>query len=278
MPRPVKFGRTILLTFLGEIACGGRSASVVGVADSGTHPIDVNSEDAPPETDSTEGCPSDLASPNDLTLTPRPDVNLELLALKLSPGRIVADQAVYDRVVADVTAIRSRRPDLTAIAFYPPDDGRTIDLKVLLATSEQMQRGDYHGWDCLNATYGASKPFQFTPLGDGTVSVDIELRGIYAIKILSRDYSRLPEVKDATPGVGGGDGPTICVTPGADAWDYVFDAASGDCPGGCTMHDYSHFVTHPDGTIVVGETWNDQGGPPVPAWVTEYASRSVCRG
>src|SRR4051812_12135410 len=39
------------------------------------------------------------------------------------------------------------------------------------------------------------------------------------------------------------DGPTICVTPSTDVWHYVFDRAGGDCPAGCTTHEYHHFST-----------------------------------
>jgi hypothetical protein len=230
--------------------------------------------------DSTQGgrgeCPSDLPSQTELAATPRADENLELLALKLTPGKIIANQATYDRVIRDVETIRAQQPELKGIRFYPAGDGRTLMLAVSAETLSEMQRGDYHSWDCLNATYYAKEPFTYST-GGAPASVTLELRGIYAIALLAADYARLPGVMSATPGVGGGDGPTICVTPTSDTWHYVFDAASGDCPGGCIDHAYSYFTTEPAGDVKAVDTWSTQAGLPAPAWVATYASRSVCR-
>jgi len=222
-------------------------------------------------------CPPGLATATEIASTPRADFNLELLALKLSPGKVVADQAIYDRVVRDVGAIRALQPAIATVGFFPPNDGRTILLAMTREISEQMQRGDYHDWDCLNTTYGASTPFDFVSAFDSVFGVAIKLKGTYSIALLDLEYGRLPGVKSAEPGVAGGDGPTICVTPGPTTWHYAFDAASGDCPGGCTEHHDWHFATEGDGTVTPLGSWNSQDGMPAPAWVAQYASRSVCR-
>jgi hypothetical protein len=213
-----------------------------------------------------------LPSQAELAATPREDENLELLALKLSPGKIIANQATYDRVIRDVGTIRAQQPELRGIGFFPAGDGRTLTLGVTAEALAEMKRGDYGAWDCLNATYQPKEPFTYS-----TASVTLELRGIYAIALLAVDYERLPGVVFAKPGVGGGDGPTICVTPTPDTWHYIFDAASGDCPGGCIDHSYSYFTTEPRGDVKAVGTWASQAGTPAPAWVAKYASRSVCR-
>ena len=101
--------------------------------------------------------------------------------------------------------------------------------------------------------------------------------GIYAVDILAPEYGRLPGVTNTDGDNVDGDGPTICVTSGPDTWHYVFDAASGDCPAGCIDHAYSHFTTSTVGTVVQLETWSSASGGSAPAWVSQYASRTVCR-
>jgi hypothetical protein len=239
-------------------------------------PVDAGAVDVDADVSAVECLPG-LPAAGELAATPRPDVNLELLALKLSPGRIVADEAVYRRVVRDVGAIRTAQRQLVGIGFFPERDGRTIVLVVLVPISEQMQAGNYRSWDCLNDTYGASLPFEFIRIGNAdNVFVIVKLKGIYAVDLLAAEYGRLLGITSAEGGVIGGDGPTICVTPGDTAWHYVFDAAGGDCPAGCTEHAYSHFVTRTDGALTALETWSGADLTAAPAWVAEFADYATC--
>ena len=52
-------------------------------------------------------CPMPLGSAEELALTPRADTNLELLALSLDVGHLTATQVTYERVVADIGALRA---------------------------------------------------------------------------------------------------------------------------------------------------------------------------
>ncbi len=262
----------------------GDSAQAMGASETrGEADVIESPVDARPDVPAVDtagpvaGCLPGLAAPSELAATPRADVNLELLALKLSPGRIVANEAVYQRVVRDVGAIRTAQKQLAGIGFFPVQDGRTITLVVPVAISEQMQAGNYHNWDCLNDTYGASLPFEFIRIGNAdNVFVFLKLKGIYAVELLAGEYGRLPGVTSAEGGGIGGDGPTICVTPGDATWHYVFDAAGGDCPAGCTEHAYSHFVTQTDGALTTLETWSGADPTGAPAWVAEYANYAKC--
>ena len=227
--------------------------------------------------DGAVSCPPGLATPAELAVTPRAEINLELLALKLSTGRVVADQSIYDRVVRDVGAIRAQQPQLAGIKFFPRHDGRTLILTVPLATSDQMQQGSYHAWDCLNATFGAAMPFEFIRIGSSTnVFVAIKLKGIYAMERIAGEYRGLPGITGVDASSIGGDGPTICVTTSATTWHYVFDAASGDCPAGCTAHSYTHLTTESDGKLALIEAWSTEQGIAAPNWVGQYASLGVC--
>ena len=100
--------------------------------------------------------------------------------------------------------------------------------------------------------------------------VVITLRGIYRLDIVGKQYERLEGIERAEPNSGGGGGPTICLTPAADVWHYVFDDASGDCPGGCTEHAYKHFTVDEAGSV-------QSLGVPSASEVEQYASRAACR-
>src|SRR6187402_2787929 len=92
------------------VACGGSSASHQGAAGSageaGASSVEAGAGGA------AGSCMVSVPSPAVIASTPRADTNLELLALRLSSG-VVAEQAIYDRVVRDVAAIREADPSLS---------------------------------------------------------------------------------------------------------------------------------------------------------------------
>jgi hypothetical protein len=245
----------------------------------GPPPVDGNSADVAAEGGGSEAgaCPPGLASASELAATPRADVNLELLALKVSPGRVVAEEATYQRVVRDVAAIRAKEPEIAKIGFFGLRDGRSFSFSVSLETAAQMKGGTYHAWDCLNATYGAVLPFEFIRIGNADHEfVFAKLEGIYGMDVLALEYGRLPGLLNVESTAFGGDGPTICLTGGPSTWHYVLDAASGDCPAGCIDHVFRHFTTEAAGAVTALETWGTKDGTPRPAWVTQYASPAAC--
>ena len=217
-------------------------------------------------------CPPALASDAEFAETPRADTNLELLALQLSPGRLIADQTIYDRVVRDVTAIRKADPSIADISFWASTDGRGIFLEGIDDEAfAEMQLGTYD-WDCLNFTYRMTELQLSKPDPRFSNFAVITLKGIYDIPQLLPLYAELKGISRAGQNYGGGgDGPTICVTPSATVWHYVFDRAGGDCPAGCTTHEYHHFSTTLAGAVTsLGDLQPDE--------VDIYASRKVCRG
>lgn len=272
--------RWLLLTsLLGAAACGGKalapghdaSASIDG-SDAG---FDAEVMSAPDAVDAGD-CLTGLVTAAELASTPRADTNLELLALKLSKGRVVADQAIYDRLVRDVAVLRAQWPELATIPFFPTHDGKTISLNVDQDTAASMKSGAYTAWQCLNTRLGARLPFDYLRLGSAEPAIVIfKLKGLYAIDVLAPEYGRLPGVITSHAGTPG-DGSTICVTPGPDTWHYVIDQGSNDCPF-CIDHTYFHFTTSVDGVVVALEQWSTTIGQMPPAWVTQYASRDVCR-
>ena len=217
-------------------------------------------------------CPPGLASTAEIAATPRADTNLELLALSLSPGRFIADQGVYDRVVRDVTAIRVADPSIADIDFFASTDGRGISFdNIDDDTFTEMQQGTYHAWDCLNQTYVKTGLDLGTPNPKFPNFGTITLKGIYDIPQLVPLYAELKGINSAGQNYGVGDGPTICVTQSPTVWHYVFDRAGGDCPAGCTTHEYHHFSTSLAGDI-------QSLGNLQPSEVDTYASLKACRG
>lgn len=213
------------------------------------------------------GCQVSVPDPGLIASTPREDTNLELLALRLSTG-VVAEQGIYDRVVRDVTAIRAAEPAIADISYFPEHDGRELFLALEISTAAVMKSGQYRDWDCLNAAY-VVEDLQVDETGFAPFAL-LTLKGIYQLKDLVGDYSELPGVTGVSPNLGGGDGPTICVTREEDEWQWVFDRASGDCAGGCLQHEYTHFSTNADGEVTAY-------GVLKPELEAVYASPDVCR-
>ena len=242
------------------VACGSSQALDGSGADAGAGGMTG-------EAGAPSACSASVPSPEMIASTPREDTNLELLALRLSTG-VVAEQSIYERVVRDVTAIREADPAIADISYFPEHDGRALFLGLETPTALIMKSGQYHDWDCLNDAYVVEDiridETSFAP------SALLTLKGIYQLKDLVGDYSELPGVTGVSPNLGGGDGPTLCVTREGDVWQWVFDRASGNCADGCLEHEYTHFSTTADGEVT-------SLGALRPELEPVYASRDACR-
>lgn len=194
-------------------------------------------------------CPVGIPSAPEIASTPRANTNLELLALKFSTN-IVAEQAIYDRLVRDVGAIDAVVATVAGIAYFPPYDGRALLLSIDAEAFSEMQQKRYTDWDCLNQAY-VTKRIDFSPATVPGFSpfVTLTLKGIYELTQVAAQYAALRGIKSAGPNTGGGDGPTICVKREGDLWHYVFDQASGDCLAGCIDHVFTHFTTNAAGAV-----------------------------
>jgi hypothetical protein len=203
-----------------------------------------------------------LGTPEEIAATPRADENLELLALSMSAG-VTATQTVYDRVVRDVAAIRTLEPSVAHIGYFAPHDGKSLILGVDAATRAAIEEGTYAAWDCLNEHYG----FVSAEVLGNIDFVTLTLKGIYDLELIGPEYETLEGIDVADPNLVGGDGPTICVYADEVQWHWVLDDASGDCPAGCTEHDYWYFTTTGAGETAFVERY-DNPNDPVPAWLT----------
>ncbi|HTV26036.1 MAG TPA: hypothetical protein VMG12_45375 [Polyangiaceae bacterium] len=217
----------------------------------------------------TGPCPDPIGSADELGLTPRADVNLEQLALSLEPGNVTASQAVYDRVLTDVAAIRALVPDRADIGYRAPHDGKTLYLGLSDVAAQSIGAGEYSAWDCLNEPYGASVGELNEGLG-GNWSLLITLRGIYDVSRIAERYAELPGVTTAEANFALGDGSSLCAAREGERYQYVVDRAGGDCPAGCTEHDMLGFESDAAGQISALGAWTTGSGA-APAWAT------ICR-
>jgi hypothetical protein len=215
----------------------------------------------------TGPCPTPLGSPEELALTPRQDTSLELLALSLEPDNVTASQATYERLSADVAAIRALAPELADIDYRGGNDGRSLGLAFSDIGAQSLALDEYSAWDCLNEAYGLRSLQTTDNFGDTWVW--LELDGTYNLPLVAELYAQLPAVVEASENGFAGDGSTLCVARDGERYDYVVDRAGGDCPSGCTEHEAHHFESAAAGQLTELDTWSSVSGQPAPAWFAE---------
>jgi hypothetical protein len=123
----------------------------------------------------------------EIAATPRADRNAEWLALFLGGG-LTAPEGLYQRIAADLDAIRAANPATRAINYtpkYSPEDFIFIMTKESFG---RLQDGQYHDWDCLNQWYGLRDLKLFTIIDGGVVY----FQGRLDMKRVIADYARLP--------------------------------------------------------------------------------------
>jgi hypothetical protein len=204
----------------------------------------------------------------ELASTPREDENLELLAIKLS-HHIVASADIYDRLRDDVAAIRTLDGQTRTIHYTPRHDGSTLLLSFTPAVRKAVNSGDYHSWACLN------KHFRTRSIETGANGLTkVTFDGNYEMGIVAALYAKLPGVRVAEPlrPTLNDQSFTLCVTPAADHWHYVFSDAQK------TLH---YFVSSGDKRVEPVGTWSllegrgDQTAQP--DWVARYWNEEACR-
>jgi len=94
-----------------------------------------------------------------------------------------------------------------------------------------VQAGTYTNWDCPNALYGVTSK-------EVSSFVLLHFGHRFNAPMLAADYQTLAHVQSAE-GNGFTDSDDLCVSIENEiTYHYIFDAGGGDCPAGCTTHDY----------------------------------------
>lgn len=198
-----------------------------------------------------------------------------MLALELSDG-IVANEAVYQRLVRDIAAIRALEPKVKGITYFRPHDGRELILMLDKDAEIQFRSAQYHAWDCLNQYYGATKTYSL-----GRSSAVVRLKGLYNTRKLGELYSALPGVKVAETGMSitSGGHTNIYVTPNGDEWHYVFNGMAGWQAD--TERAAYYFVVGADGVPRFAGRWAPPGPTATresaPEWLETYGWQTQLR-
>ena len=188
---------------------------------------------AAPQT-KTESVPTSLP---EIAAPPSPNKEAEILAIEAS-GALVGPKHVYDRVLADLQAIRAANPVLQNVAAMPSWTADELLVGFDAAGLAAVQAGTYAGWDCANAWYGV------TSYDAGSTYALVKFGHRFHIDLLGQEYAMFPNVTSAEPNGFVGDGNDVCVSIANDkTYSYVFDQGSGDCPAGCINHDSKGFQT-----------------------------------
>ncbi len=236
----------------------------ISIEDSG---IPGDDDDSTPD---TGPCASYVgqATTAEILATPRADTNIEALAISMT-GTLTAPQAVYDRLVTDIDAIRTMMttiaPGVSAISYRPPDDMQRMMMGFDSASLAAVQAGTYTDWDCPNQWY------EMQQVDASSSYVLVEFEGIYNIPMLAAEYATFPGVQYAERNGMMGGGPTICGTIDGDTWHILMVNGYGDCPSGCINRDYYYFTTTSTTAPVAGGEWSNSSGTTAPAWQTTYA-------
>jgi hypothetical protein len=217
-----------------------------------------------------EVCPGPLGAPEDLEATPRADENLELLALVLEPDQVVASQANYERVVADVAAIRELAPELASIEYRPMHDAQSVRVTFNDAGMDALSMNAFGAWGCLNDALGATVGSVvdvfpvYAPL--------LQLRGVHNMLRVEQLYEQLPGIADAEIYGADADGPTWCIGREGARYEYVIDSASGGCSSGCREHEARHFSSEAAGAAISLEIWRSGDGAAAPDWFSRLCA------
>jgi hypothetical protein len=257
------------LESVGDIAVDARGVYVAAPAQGRIVRFPKDGSAAKP-TAITGPCPTPLGAAGEIAATPRDDAKLELLALRLDRDRVVARQDTYERVVADVRAIRALDPTLSNFEPLARDDGKGLSLRMSDLAFKAVEAKQYSAWDCLNDFYGVTQlePADYRPLD--LRYVNIMLKGTYNLSVLKDVYAKLPGVLSVDPSGSSAAGRNIiCARREAATTEYIFDRGAGDCLSGCTEHHAQRFTSTAPGIVEAQETWVSSPTQPAPLWFTQ---------
>lgn len=208
-----------------------------------------------------------IVEPSELCLTPRADADAEWLALETGE-HFIAEEALYERVRRDLAGIRARWPTVRDIHVAP-----WFEPGLLISTSDPTGLVKLPAFDCFLRTYRGRVTTVYPPPVPMVVA---EFEGRIDVNQLRPLVMAMPNVSLVEANALVGDAPDICLSlDGNSVGTYIFDAAGGDCPAGCTTHDYTGFTSEADGGLSQLGVWLN--GTARPAWfpTTDECTRNL---
>tara|TARA_Y100001954_G_scaffold115884_1_gene125391 strand:+ start:900 stop:1781 length:882 start_codon:yes stop_codon:yes gene_type:complete len=191
-------------------------------------------------------------SKTSISKSPRANEDAERLAVRLT-GELTAPDKAYDRIVADLGAIRAVYPEPGARGTFPYFATNGVILGLAPETVKEVEAGTYKGLDCLNDWYGGKVRSTMGSLD----MIFIVFDALYHPKVIADAYASHPEVRlaDANRMGGGGDDISLCNATLGGTHRYMFTRAWGDCPSGCINFEFKGYDVTPAGQVTPLETW-----------------------
>lgn len=175
----------------------------------------------------------------DYGASPRDNPEAEQLALEHFDS-LLADDAVYERILRDLAAIRALEPNVATVIHDPAWLADEMIVKVTSGVATC-------GFDAMNAFYQVTDIEFLFKSGGGTWYV-LHFPGRMRIPLLGTFYAALPEVQFADPNfLIGTDDDIDIFTGGGGTWTYSIDDGFHDCFDGCDCHVFWSFSVDADG-------------------------------
>ena len=200
-----------------------------------------------------------VGDPEAVAASPRADAAAELVALELGGG-VVASTADYDRVRADLAAIRALRPELEATPDFGPD--RHGYFARLAPDALALVKGarSFPVWDCLTRYYGLDRAYVDAAGG----VVHLTLHGLYEPRALARMFTTIPGVTTLETYPAGELSRTCARRTGAIV-KYHFVLGREHCLIGCERWDHAYAYTTAPGKAVYVAGYTEAPGKKPPA-------------
>lgn len=196
--------------------------------------------------------------------TPRAFRTAELLAQEAS-GQFIAPESVYQRVAAELPALRSRVPVHAGVKPTPCSLGVLVQADDVAA--ERINRGEHVAWnelvELLNPT---------VEVNNGSYALSFD--DVYQEANIVEEFFALDGILDALPDHVIGDGDDVCLAIRGDKHFYIFDHGEGDCTAGCITHNYYAYETDASGNIRKVGQINGDNNAEMPDW---YSQAEDCR-
>lgn len=181
-----------------------------------------------------------IGTTKEIAATPRQDENLEHLALFLSDG-LTADEHLYQRIVADIEAIRATEPRVAHIQYLWEHDGKELFINVSdRNTHQQILAGRHAQWNCLAKYYNLLSSEDSSWEGSSRYDLRAKFEGIYDLEILADVFAQIQGFEFVAPnwsltrlpgGVVDVEFSNIRVKPEGDIFYYMFVDACDMPPG-----------------------------------------------
>jgi len=220
-----------------------------------------------------------LSTQEAMAKSPRVDLDAERLALRISED-LVAEDAAYERILADLKALRSFAKGKTvARRTWPHHSIQSVILKPKPEVVEAILDGSYQGLDCLNTWYGG----RLLPVSPPIDYIFVKFDRWYLGKKIAESYGRHPDIRWSGPsGFGGaGDDIRLCHDRIGGTHRYLFSHGSGDCPGGCIDWVHRGYEVTDKGEVTALEpAWTIPGlgkSSERPAWAHDGCFREPYR-